>query len=240
MITKSDVSDNQSESSPLNIFSDNAFVGFYGWEGFAPEQNLQRLVFQVSKKPSQLENHIERIYFCFKHDLKEQLFGALLDLLIALNKNGTALAKRMVLGSKAKLSEQQFASLSHFLGNMGMDVNLLPCSRFSVFGKGLLSVANLVELNDDRFTTEHDPLALAHDYIEYSQLDSAIHVLEQALFADPGRAELHGELLSLYRSTRNLAQFEHTYQALRQKNIELPAGWDQLRGFFMTTANHEK
>jgi hypothetical protein len=207
-------------------------AGFYEWHDWSAEKGLEMLVFRVSRKPKYLIAHVERIYYCFKHALNEQLFGALVDLLIILNRDGTALGRRMISGSKAKLTERQFQALIDCIDS-NATIELVPPSRYSVFAKGLQSAAVMVQVTEANVTQDHDPLELARDYVEFSQLDNAIHVLEQGILADPERMELHDELLSLYRSTNNKAGFNRTYEAFSRKNLSLPTEWKQLNDFFM-------
>jgi hypothetical protein len=207
-------------------------AGFYEWHDWSAEKGLEMLVFRVSRKPKYLIAHVERIYYCFKHTLNEQLFGALVDLLIILNRDGSALGRRMVGGSKAKLTERQFQALIDCIDS-NATIKLVPPSRYSVFAKGLQSAAVMVQVTEANVTQDHDPLELARDYVEFSQLDNAIHVLEQGILADPERMELHDELLSLYRSTHNKAGFNRTYEAFSRKNLSLPTEWKQLNDFFM-------
>lgn len=215
-------------------------AGFYEWCDWNAEKSLERLVFSVSKKPKYLQAHLERIYYCFQEQLDEQLLGALIDLLIVLNKDGAALGRRMIAGSKSRLTETQFKELTHYINHKEAQSDLLLHNRYSVFTKGILSAKALVHIVEDKVETEHDPLALARNYIEFSQLDNATQVLEQAILDNPERLELHGELLSLYRSTRNKKGFFRIYIALTTKSLPLPPEWKQLNDFFAGLSADEK
>jgi hypothetical protein len=139
---------NQNDTNELGMkdfFSDKDAAGFYEWHDWSTEQGLERLIFRVSRSPRYLQAHLERIYYCFQHDLKEQLFGSLVDLLIVLNKDGKALGRRMIRGSRSKLTENQFLMLGDQLNNISSGRELFPDSRYSVFSKGLQSVAVLVQ-----------------------------------------------------------------------------------------------
>jgi hypothetical protein len=223
------------ESSVKKFFTNKAAAGFYEWHDWSAEKGLERLVFQVSKKSSTLEAHMERIYYCFQNLLDEQLVGALVDLLIVLNKNGLALGKRMVDGSRSRLPENQYQALLSHLANSAADNDLLPTNRYSIFAKGLLATAKLLHLNDTSTEEKRDALDLARDYIEFSQLDDAIRVLEQAILEQPERMELHNELLSLFRSTRDQIGFKRVFNELSSSTLSLPPDWGQLNDFFGKT-----
>jgi hypothetical protein len=195
------------------------------------EQNLEQLIYQISVKPSCLGTHVDRIYYCFQHHLNEQLFGALVDLLIILNRRGLALSERMIKGSHSRLTENEFQMLFGCYKSNFENIDLLP-SRYSVFSKGLLSTIVLVKQSNDEEEKIYDPLKLARDYIEYSQLDNATRILEQAILSEPERMVFHEELLLLYRSTRNISGFDQFYKDLSAKSVKLPLGWRQLDEFF--------
>ncbi len=216
----------------IRFLSNNEAAGFYESCARSYERDLERLVYRVSGNPRCLSTHVERIYFCFENQLNEQLFGALVDLLITLNTCGQALSERMITGSRKKLTENQFQTLVNHFKCGSVNIDLLPFNRFSIFTKGLHSAAIMVQLVEDSYEDAHDPLMLARAFIEYSQLENATQILEQAILGQPERMELHDELILLYRSTRNEIGFNLFYEELSRKNMNLPSEWNQLNDFF--------
>ena len=79
---------------------------------------------------------------------------------------------------------------------------------------------------------EHDPLDIARDFIAYSQLDAAIETLENAVLVDIERQELHDDLLELYKVTQSMERFIKMYDVLSGQTKTIPAGWNELKGFF--------
>ncbi len=154
LITCSDHVD--SESLATGFLAIKEATGFYEWHDWSAERGLEMLVFRVARKPKYLIAHVERIYYCFQHVLNEQLFGALVDLLIVLNRDGKALGRRMINGSKARLTENQFQALIEHLNNRDSRVDLLPPNRYSVFAKGLESTTDMVQLTKVSGEKEHD------------------------------------------------------------------------------------
>ena len=152
---------------------------------------LDTLVFRVAKKPKRLLTHVERIYYCYQAQLRGQLYAALVDFLIVLNRRGIPISWRMVTGTKAILSVTQYAILQRYLHEAETGHQLLPGDRYSIFSKGLMGVNNLVAVVEEQQRSDHDLLALARDFIEYSQLAEAQAVLETAIMAQPGRLELY-------------------------------------------------
>lgn len=224
--------DDISKSQLKRFFSDKQADGFYEWHDWSAEKGLERLVFRVSSNRKNLQAHLERIYYCFQEHLDEQLFGALVDLLMVLNQTGQALGKRMIIGSQSRLTKSQVDLLFNHLDNKRTVGEILSANRYSIFAKGLESTTDLVLLVSDSKNEEQDPLILARDFIEFSQLDSAIHILEKAILEQPERTDLHEELLSLLRSTRNQTEFSRIYAELTRKQLSLPTGWIQLNDFF--------
>jgi len=226
------VSNHNFEESPvLEFVFDQFTAGFREWPDLSVDKRLERLAFRVSRAPKSLRAHLERIHYCFNNYMNEQLYAALIDLLIVLNKAGRELSRRMIFGSRSRLTESQFQTLRHFLKNEGAAIEALPCNRFSLFTKGLQSSSPLVQVVEEASEAEQDPLQLARDYIEFSQLDEAVRVLEQAILMRPEHAELHGELLSLYRSTRDRTGFKRVHGELNRLGASLPPEWAQLQDF---------
>jgi hypothetical protein len=219
------------EPPVLKFVFDKSTAGFSEWSALSVEKRLESLVFRVSRMPRSLRAHLERIHYCFGNHLNEQLYAALIDLLIVLNQSGRRLSERMIFGARSRLTAGQFQMLRGFLNKEGNPLELLPHSRFSLFSKGSQSNALLVQMVEEPREPAHDPLQLARDYVEFSQLDEAVRVLEQAILDHPERFELHSELLSLYRSTRDRAGFKRIHQALVRLGANLPPEWAQLDDF---------
>lgn len=200
--------------------------------GFTSEQALESIVFQVLTKPTALALHLQRIYFCYQNDLTEDLFAALVDFLIMLEGKGQMLGRRMVKGAKSKLPPQQYAILNQALKTSAEDVKFLQGNMYSLFSRGLIGTNILVIKETGVEQQEHDPLDIARDFIAYSQLDAAMDTLENALLLDIERQELHDDLLELYKVTQSFERFEKMYDALSGQTKTIPAGWDELKGFF--------
>jgi len=196
-----------------------------------PDNFLKNLVFLVAKKPKRLITHIQRIYHCYQANLQEPLFAALVDLLVVLNGRGKAISRRMIIGTKSKLSDDQYKKLQTFMTE-DFDVALLSGNQYSVFTKGLVGTGNLVQQIETPDKQTYDPLVLAHDYIEYSQLDEAKDVLEKAIVNQPQRLELHQCLLEVYKSTLDTSGFTTMFNILAGLDVAMPNDWSTLQAFF--------
>jgi len=186
----------------------------------------QQLVFKVLKKPKLLISHLQRIYLTYSLGMQDQLYAALVDLLWVLDGKGIELSGRMVKATQTHLTEQQVKMLGGFLNNTG----LLVGNKFSVCitekGKDLIVEKN-IKLDDS-----YDPLDLARDYIEYSQLDEALKTLEEALILTPERLDIQSELLELLKVSRNIQEFTRIEQVFLDKEMELSVEWSQLAEYF--------
>lgn len=200
---------------------------------------LEKLVFNVARKPKRLITHLQRIFYCFHAHLSDQLFAAIVDFLVILNKRGEAISWRVVIGAKSQLSPDQFYLLKNHLKNDESDVHLLPGNQHSIFTKGLLGVNKIVsQVESPNEAAGYDPLDLARDHVEYSQLEEAKQVLEKAVVDDPARIELQHELLVLYQSTRDAIGFNRMFAELTRLEINMADEWVQLYDYFKGRNNN--
>ncbi len=189
----------------------------------------QQIAAKVLEKPKQLLSHIQRIYFTSDCDSSEQLYAALVDLLCILDGKGRALSQRMISATQSQLTSQQFATLCNAIKKQ--DISLLSENKYSLLTKGLVGTdRQLIEQSIE--STVHDPLIIARDYIEFSQLDAAIETLENSILKSPNREELQTELLQLYKVTNNSDSFTTTHLLLKKKEMTLSHEWQNLAEYF--------
>lgn len=231
LIACSNEQNNANEASEFNVFLLPDSDAFSFPNNKLPDNFLKNLVFLVAKKPKRLITHIQRIHHCYQSNLQEPLFAALVDLLVVLNGRGKAISRRMIIGTKSKLSDGQYKKLQTFMTE-NFDVALLSGNQYSVFTKGLVGTGNLVQQIETSDKQTYDSLALAHDYIEYSQLDEAKDVLEKAIVNQPQRLELHQCLLELYKSTLDTSGFTTMFNILAGLDVAMPDDWSTLQAFF--------
>ncbi|MDP2902026.1 MAG: hypothetical protein Q8N96_02815 [Methylovulum sp.] len=229
--TKENITELQAVHARFFSFQD---INQYLWssEALVYTDFLEKLVFRIARKPKDLISHIQRIYYCFHTNLNEQLFAAIVDLLVVLDKRGQAISWRVLMGAKTRLSAEQFDALKKHLKDGHADANLLLGNQYSILTRGLLGVNNMVQPIKKQGQIVYDALELARDYIEYSQLDEAKQVLENAIFEQPTRLDIHHELLALYQSMRDSAGFNQMLEQLTQSGIDLIDEWAQLNNYF--------
>ncbi len=130
----------------MGFFSKKEGAGFFEWYHWTADKELEMLVFRISRKPKFLEGHIERIYHCLYRKLNDQLFGALIDLIIILDGCGQGLANRMLLKSKLSLSVDRYQALVNLLVQKQKH-NSMVSSRYSVFTKGLIAGNIMIDIS---------------------------------------------------------------------------------------------
>ncbi len=191
-------------------------------------EQMNFLIHQVSRTPTNLGCHYQRIYHCFTKKNSQHLQAALADLLIILNGKGKRFSSRMISGSSALLDD----SIITLLKQGQTESQRLSCNRikYSVFTQGLIGTTDLIK-QKQQSSTDRDVLVLANEYIEYSQLDEAMGLLEQSIEQD-GREELQQLLLDLYQATEEKQRFNLAFRNLQMKSINLIARWDKMNHFF--------
>ena len=225
------ISDNR--PPPVFVDSEDSFnVAELLWiNGRQSDESLYRqVVFKVVRDPEKLMSHIQRIYLTFNLGMHEQLFAALVDLVWVLNGSGTALSGRMVMATQSLLTEQQIEMLAFHFKRKNTD--LLVGNRFSVCTTGITSNREILFKKNHNTVVGHDPLDIARDFIEYSQLDEALETLEDAVLNMPERKDIRIELLDLLKLTRNKEAFIRIRDSLLAVDFSLTSDWQELSDFY--------
>ena len=219
--------DDSAQQSTASILA-NPASAFGSSELWTAELLLMDLNFRVLRKPQDLLAHWQRIRYCFDHCGSEQLFAALLDLLIILNHKGRDFAQRMIIGSRSRLEVAQF----NLLRQADASLPNLKGNRHSLFTRGLIGQSEVVSQAGHQ-QEQHDYLALARDFIEYSQIEEAMTTLELGLNAQPERKDLQRMLLEIYRSSQNFERFQAQYKIMKKMSpIPLAPAWQALADYF--------
>lgn len=224
----------ETESEPLQAEVEAEFVVSASTDlRFPPIFQLalaDYLCHRVTREPSDLRSHVRRIFLAHEQQSTVELFGALVDLFIALGNKGLRLRQRMLEWSKENLEARQYGLLRESLAG-GLDERTVAFVHGAMLCRGVEGSLKLVESGAERSREPRDPLVEAREYLEYSQLDEARNLLEEALMQDPRRQELHEELLEIYRSTRDQSNFAKMLGRLNKGNPMLEQ-WQELAEYF--------
>ncbi|MBE0470827.1 MAG: hypothetical protein IBX55_15135 [Methyloprofundus sp.] len=191
---------------------------------------LRDLIYAIIRRPGNLLAHLQRITLCYENNKELQLSAALMDLFIVLEGAGHAIKQRMLAGVRTHLSASLFEQLQAYLNAP----HLILGNAYTVLSTGRESNIALVLVHSDDadISKKYDPLQVARDFIEYSQLEEAVKVLEAALLDTPQRSELHTDLIELYQSTNDRDSFNKMQRALAKINHPMQAQWAALNTYF--------
>ncbi len=199
------------ESEPVFILQDNRLLHI---EDVNPYM-LKYLIASILRKPRDLIIHLQRISLCYQQQNEEQLYAALVDFFVVLQSAGLSIKQRILAGARKQLSPMLLQRLQIYV----TDHHSIQGNLYSVLTSGIESdMALVLSETAKNKTSNYDALQLARDYIEYSQLEEAREMLESAILTNPDYAELHVDLLELYKSTKNIDAFNEMKQALSQIN----------------------
>lgn len=221
------VIDSQAEAAAdTSFWLDGELASF----GYDPDSDaaLATLSVKVHRKPHDLTAHLRRIHHCYQKRRSAALYAALLDLSIALQGKGEALRRRMLNASRTRLEPRDFQTLSATEQHDPRQIG----NRYSLLAYGLRGRSDLLAPLATQTESNHDPLALANDFIEYSQLDQAMDVLENAVGLYPQRAELQTALLELYRSTASRERFQTAWRTFTELAVPLVGDWQSVADYF--------
>ena len=193
------------------------------------EQAMEYLTYSVSRNPSDLQSHIQRIYMYMADFDGDRIYSALLDLFIALGFKGLPLRKRVLLEARHILTLQQYDALKDKL-ECGLSASdLMPPAPYSVLTKSYIGKPTLVEkiVKTKLVVVKHDPIAEAGQYLVYGQIEEARTLLEGAVLKEPWRKDLQDDLLEIYRVTLDGEACDAMYQKLTDSFIPDHHAWMQ-------------
>jgi len=216
----------------------NYLVEEVAWTDVEQDSNslYKQLIYRVRRSPKRLMFHLQRIYFCFNNKLPEQLYAALIDLFYILDGKGKEFSQRIAAEVSFILAEKESAKIKAYLSSY--NEFLLVGNKYSIFTRGMISSLPVIT-ETDIVVEEYDVLALARDYIEYSQLEQAMNVLQDGIIEMPQRTELQHELLELYTITKSYLAYKKMTNQLMEYQIDITAEWQDSAKYFAELNNEE-
>ncbi len=226
--TASDIFEDEARLTRRMVFCDHDAESFAD-PSQKPESVLQTLDYKKTAHPHCLSAHINKIFFCYHHVSDDALYQALYDLLVVLAGRGDDLVRRLLTGCRNRLEQNQTQYLWTFFQRCKSAANV---SSQPLTELGIIGSMNFIELINQPEQSAHDPLQLANDCIEFSQLDQAMTVLEAALEVNPERQDLQTLLAELYQRTDNRERYLNFNQMLTRRHIKPGAAWRALANIF--------
>jgi len=196
------------------------------------ESNVEAdyLAHQITRTPSDLRSHTQRIFHFIDQKENKALYSALVDLFLVLGNKGTSLRKRMLITAHTLLSDDEFDSLKQSLSRgLSSEINI-PMAQQSLLTKGIQSniLPFIQKVKSDDKNQIINPIDEARSYMEYGQLDEAITTLKNAILANPRQLALHNDLLEILHKTDDKESFISFYEQLLSNKITLPPLWEKM------------
>jgi hypothetical protein len=163
--------------------------------GLAVERAGDHLAHAVARDPGNLAAHVQRIGLWITAGSPGRLFGAMIDLALALGTRGRPLRERMLLLATPALHRAHAEALRALLDGVDADAPM-PAVPGSVLNRAHTGTLDLVR-RDVPAADVRDPLLTADDYVHEGNVGAALALLDEAIAADPARtalASLYAEL----------------------------------------------
>jgi hypothetical protein len=197
-----------------------------------PDQWATHLAHISAREPGNLLNHVRRIYLHLAHKQSAPLYGAMLDLYLALGDKGGRLRQHLLHKAQELLSQKEYdLFLSHH--HQGLQSHQpLPASQYSVLGNFFSGEMRLIEeqkAESEPLNREFDPLELAKEELNYGDITVAQQILEEALLKSPQRLGLHYGLLEIFKHTRSLDDLLAMKERLGDGVAIAQSAWNQMQ-----------
>lgn len=181
----------------------------------------------IARNPKDLRSHVRRILLEKARNSNQGLFASLIDLFLVLENKGLSLRQRMLHIAQDSLTEEQNDKLEGSLAR-GLQPTEYPELEWCILCQGILGTRSLVLVKETTIDQTRDPLVEAREYLEYSQLDNARILLEQAILAAPERIDLHMELLDIFRLTQDNTRCKAMIAKLKGLENPMIDKWEKL------------
>lgn len=181
----------------------------------------------IARDPTNLRMHVQRVTLWTASHRREETFGALVDLFVALGERGNALRTRLLASAPADLDPGQRSFLEGRLATGLSAVDRHPPAPASILTRAVTGALDTVaRIGDTEPEPATDPLAEARDYLAEGNVERARELLESALRAQPERAEVADELLTIYRHSADAGALRALRRELGDRLAD-PIAWNE-------------
>ncbi len=196
---------------------------------FNTPSGRRHLATRIARDHSDIQAHVQRIYlYLDSRDSEEMIFGALIDLFLALGSKGHELREAVLKLARPQLHEKDYHFLVQRLKNGLQRMDVLPVSEDSVLDRALIGRRYLVVRQRTKAQVVTDAVDIALMHLEDGDIKGARDVLESALLNDPSNVAVEAELLEIYRRSRDDAGFLNMRLRLEAAGATLGAEWDEI------------
>lgn len=208
---------------------------FFSTDDFAQElpadiqvKALNHLAHKIQRIPKDLVLHMQRLRLFYKSDNAEGLYGALVDLFIALGSCGQPLRMRMLLGASKKLTTDQRNTLKSALATGITTSDSIPFTHYSRLSNPVSSSKKIIESIPDKPKFQPtDIMDEVRDLLDCGQIENAKKILEKVLLETPEQEGFSLELLTIYQYTRDTESFDNMRRALKGLPLAAQDAWDE-------------
>ncbi len=216
---------------------DPAFFSRQAWLKPPPEpvmgKVIDHLAHKVSRNPTDLMSHVQRIALSHEIGDGEQIYGALLDLFIALGPGGVSLRTRMLQKVADLLDDDQLEALQRGLVSGIAASDPVPPSRHSRLSNAVTGDTEIVvPVDTSAPAAEFDTIDEARDLIDSGHIELAQKLLEEELLVNRHREDISRELLEIYRHTRHQEALFSMRRQLGDAPFALAEDWEELINSF--------
>ncbi len=193
------------------------------------ESFSRHLAHRISRNPTDLTSHVQRIFTARRKGDLDALYGALVDLFITLGEKGKALRCRILNVVKNDLTVEQYSSLENGDINKPGSEKDQSWIRFSRLYQPCMPDTDIVvSLDREGQRGYTGVLEQARDLIDCGEIDTARQIMEEALQAGEQSGAVHDELLNIYRHTRDYEGFLAMWTRLDCLPEAIQESWKKL------------
>ena len=197
--------------------------------GTSNEHAIENLSHRIARDPLDLRLHVQRMTLYLRMQNSEGVYGALIDLFIAIGENGLSIRQRMLTQAKPFLSNQRLLFFNSIMQRGLRNSDPVPHAQTAVLCKGYIGKKQfIVQTAHASCRTGIDPRQEAIDCLIYGQVDEARKILEQAVLQEPWREDLQNDLLEIYWATRDLKACQAMYERLADEFIPEHHAWIEV------------
>lgn len=189
-----------------------------------PLDAWRHLTAAVSRNPKDLESHTRRVLLAAQVPLSDRLFGALLDVFLALGPNGRHLREQLLDRAASHLDPDDQLFFRHCLAEGLRPDAQLPNAPGSVLDPAIIGISRLVE-KQRVAVAEVGVLEQAISLLDDGDLDGAKQLLEGALLSNPTDVAIANELLLIYKHSRDDLAVTAMVARLQEQGAAAPEGW---------------
>ncbi len=196
------------------------------------ERVSNHLAHKIVRRIADLESHTQRIIIYSKFQNPDAVYGALLDLFIALGDKGFLIRQRMLNMVAEVIGCTRYSQLLGVLERGITTDELLPCTPYSMLSGSFVGASRLVYKCSVDDMDIRSPLEEARDLVDSGMIDEGRKLLESSLLLDRGSEALNIELLEIYRHTEDANAFNRMFVKLGRQPLAAVEEWSRLNELF--------